>query len=64
MILLEGEFKCLSLWETGLPVLGLPGLVVYQKDENGEPRLLEELTQALHKVAATDLYYLGDIDPM
>jgi hypothetical protein len=43
IMLVEGEFKCLSLVEAGIPAIGLPSFNVYTNDENGEPRLLDNL---------------------
>ena len=47
--LTEGEFKTLSLLEAGVWAVGIPSFTVYQKDENGNRRLLRDLQVTLGK---------------
>jgi len=43
IVLVEGEFKALSLLELGLYTIGLPSFNIYLRDENGYRRLLRDL---------------------
>jgi hypothetical protein len=63
LYVVEGEFKALSLFEEGLAVTALPGLSCYAKDKaTGEPRLISELRQALHRVKPARGFFIGDAD--
>jgi Domain of unknown function (DUF3854) len=58
----EGEFKTLCLLEAGVWAVGIPSFTVYQKDENGNRRLLRDLQVTLGKEKPSAIYYLGDND--
>ena len=45
LILTEGEFKCLSLFESGYTAIGLTGLYTYT-NQNGIAKLLPEIQTA------------------
>jgi hypothetical protein len=62
VILVEGEFKALSLLEQGAYAIGLPSFVVYSNDENGNPRLLRDLQVMFSKEQPRLIYFLGDAD--
>jgi hypothetical protein len=62
IFLVEGEFKALSLLEVGVWAVGIPSFTVYQKDENGNRRLLRDLQVTLGKEKPSAIYYLGDSD--
>lgn len=57
VILVEGEFKALSLCEAGYPAIGLPGL--YATSEN---KLLPEIEEFVSEYKPAKIYYLGDSD--
>jgi hypothetical protein len=58
----EGEFKALSLLESGVWAVGIPSFTVYSKDESGNRRLLRDLQVTLGKEKPSAIYYLGDSD--
>lgn len=62
IVLVEGEFKCLSLLEEGVPAIGIPSFIVYMRDENGNRRLLRDLQVSFSREKPAVIYYLGDSD--
>jgi P4 family phage/plasmid primase-like protien len=60
--IVEGEFKDLSLAEEGWPVIGLPNFVVYQRDNNGQPKLLTDLARAFKKYQPKNVFFVTDND--
>ena len=60
--LTEGEFKALSMWESGNPTIGLPGLHCYERDENNNPQLLPALFDAVRFVEPKEIVFIGDCD--
>jgi Domain of unknown function (DUF3854) len=62
VVLVEGEFKTLSLLELGVYAIGLPSFVVYSKDEDGHRRLIRDLQVTLSKEKIQTIYFLGDAD--
>ena len=58
----EGEFKALSMWESGNPTIGLPGLHCYTRDGNGNPQILPALFDAIRFVQPTEIVFIGDAD--
>jgi hypothetical protein len=63
MLLVEGEFKALSLYDATVPVLGLPSFNVYQRDPSTrEPKLYPDIEIAIRKWAISTIYFLGDAD--
>jgi hypothetical protein len=62
LVLVEGEFKDLSLLELGIYSIGLPSFVVYTNDENGNRQLLRDLQVTLSKEKPKEIYFLGDSD--
>ena len=62
LVLVEGEFKDLSLLELGIYSIGLPSFVVYSNDENGNRQLLRDLQVTITKEKPDLLYFLGDGD--
>ena len=62
IFLVEGEFKALSLLETGVWAIGIPSFTVYSKDEDGDRQLLRDLQITLGKEKPAVIYYLGDAD--
>jgi hypothetical protein len=62
VVLVEGEFKALSLLELGIYAIGLPSFTVYSRDENEHRRLLRDLQVTLSKERIETIYFLGDAD--
>jgi hypothetical protein len=63
MILTEGEFKALSLYDATVPVLGLPSFNVYKRDPaTNQPKLYPDIETAIQKWAISTIYFLGDAD--
>jgi hypothetical protein len=63
MLLVEGEFKALSLYDATVPVLGLPSFNVYQRDPSThEPKLYPDIEIAIQKWTISTVYFLGDAD--
>jgi putative DNA primase/helicase len=63
LILTEGEFKTLSLYESGFETIGLPGLYTYSNDQQaGKPELLPEIHAALARTGAEEILFIGDAD--
>jgi hypothetical protein len=62
VVLLEGEFKTLSLNECGIYAIGIPSFIVYTKDQNGYRRLLDDLRRIFDHEAITTIYFVGDSD--
>jgi hypothetical protein len=62
IFLVEGEFKTLSLLESGVWAIGIPSFTVYQRDENENRRLLRDLQVTFAKEKPGKIYYLGDSD--
>jgi hypothetical protein len=62
VILVEGEFKALSLLELGIYAVGIPSFIVYRKDENGYRHLLRDLEQLFDRENIETIYFLGDSD--
>jgi hypothetical protein len=62
LVIVEGEFKALSVYELGMPVIGLCGLYTYKSDEKGEKTLLAEIDQATTRSSAEKVYFIGDAD--
>lgn len=58
--LIEGEFKALSLTESGFPAIGISGFWGWQ--ENG--RVHPDLEQALAYLAPKKLFWVGDSDTL
>jgi hypothetical protein len=61
LAIVEGEFKALSIYELGIGVIGLCGLYVYKRDEEGNRTLLPEINQALARSCAEKVY-IADAD--
>jgi putative DNA primase/helicase len=61
VVLIEGEFKALSLLELGVYTIGLPSFFVYIKDDDGRRRFLSDLQKAFSKEIKT-IYFIGDAD--
>jgi hypothetical protein len=61
-LLLEGEFKALSMSEEGIYTIGLPSFNVYLKDENKHRRLLRDLQVVFIREKIKTIYFLGDAD--
>jgi DNA polymerase I-like protein with 3'-5' exonuclease and polymerase domains len=62
LFITEGEFKCMSLVESGFPAIGLPGLHCYVRDTNDQPQLLPAIHQAVELVRPAELCFIGDSD--
>ena len=62
MVLTEGEFKALAIFESGMQVIGLCGLYVYKRGAEGDKRLLPEIGQAFARSCAEKVYFIGDAD--
>jgi hypothetical protein len=62
VVLVEGEFKALSLLELGIYALGLPSFIIYHRDENDHRRLLHDLQVTLAREKIKTIYFLGDAD--
>jgi Domain of unknown function (DUF3854) len=62
VILIEGEFKALSLLELGIYTVGIPSFTVYRKDENGYRHLLGDLQVLFDRENIETIYFLGDSD--
>lgn len=62
VVLVEGEFKALSLLELGVYVIGLPSFNVYLNDENGNRNLLRDLQVTFSREKIKVIYFLGDAD--
>ena len=62
LVIIEGEFKALSIRELGMQVLGLCGLYVYSNDKEGNRALLPEINLALGRSCAEKVYFIGDAD--
>jgi Domain of unknown function (DUF3854) len=62
VILVEGEFKALSLLELGICAVGIPSFTVYRKDENGYRHLLRDLQVLFDSGNIETIYFLGDSD--
>jgi phage/plasmid-associated DNA primase len=63
MLLVEGEFKALSLYDATVPVLGLPSFNVYQRDpKTNQPKLYSDIETAIGKWTISTVYFLGDAD--
>ena len=62
LILTEGEFKALSLSESGFSALGLPGISGAMRNENGEAKLHPELAAVLEFHKPARVLFLGDSD--
>ena len=61
LIVVEGEFKALSLCEVGFPTLGLPGL--YATASHGEEiEIISELQAAIEHIRPGRILYTGDRD--
>jgi hypothetical protein len=61
LILTEGEFKCLSLFESGYTAIGLTGLYTYT-NQNGVAKLLPEIPTAFDLATPEEIYFIGDSD--
>ncbi len=62
LFLSEGEFKCLSLEESGYQIIGLTGLYTYTRNQAGVPTLLPEIQTALSKTGVDEVFFFGDND--
>jgi hypothetical protein len=63
LILTEGEFKTLSLYESGFETIGLPGLYTYTNDQQaGTPELLPDIHAAVARTGAEEILFIGDAD--
>jgi P4 family phage/plasmid primase-like protien len=63
LILTEGEFKSLSLHESGYQTIGLAGLYTYKNNpQAGTAELLPEIQIAVAKTEAKEILFLGDSD--
>ncbi len=62
LVIVEGEFKALSIFELEINVIGLCGLYIYKRDEEGNRRLLAEIDQAIARSCAEKVYFIGDAD--
>lgn len=62
MVLVEGEFKALSLLELGLYTIGLPGFNIYLKDENGYRQLFRDLQLTFSREKIRRIFFIGDTD--
>lgn len=63
LILTEGEFKSLSLHESGYQTIGLAGLYTYKNNpQAGTAELLPEIQLAVAKTEAKEILFLGDSD--
>ena len=63
LVIVEGEFKALSLVEAGIPAVGISGFYgwKYEHSELGT-QLVEELLLAIHELAPRRILFLGDSD--
>lgn len=57
LVLVEGEFKALSLMDAGIAAVGLPGLYAVLED-----RILPELSAMLDRLRPERILFLGDSD--
>ncbi len=57
LVLVEGEFKAMSLTEIGIPAIGLPGFYAVSKG-----KLLDEVSSAIAHLRPSRILYLGDRD--
>jgi hypothetical protein len=62
ILLTEGEFKTLSGHEAGLPIIGLPGLVLHLTKNQERPKLLPDLENVLEVGDYRQIYFIGDAD--
>jgi hypothetical protein len=62
LVIVEGEFKALSIFELGMQVIGLCGLYTYRSDKDGKKNLLVEIEHALAHSRAEKVFFIGDAD--
>jgi len=62
LVIVEGEFKSLSLVDSGIAAIGLPGLGTYTRSDNGDRNLLDGIIDGVSIAQALRVYYLGDSD--
>ncbi|MDB4745819.1 DUF3631 domain-containing protein [Verrucomicrobia bacterium] len=61
LVIVEGEFKALSLIESRIAAIGLPSFFTYNND-GGEKKLLEGIMDAVNKLHTGRILFLGDSD--
>ncbi len=61
LVLVEGEFKCLSLVDAGVKAIGLPSFGTYTRTETGV-KLLAGIPEAIACTKPERLLFLGDSD--
>lgn len=63
LVIVEGEFKALSLVEAGIPAIGISGFYgwKYEHKELGT-QLVAELLLAIHELSPNRILFLGDSD--
>lgn len=62
LVIVEGEFKALSLIDKGIKAIGLPNFNTYERDESGNPELLAGIADAIAYAKPTRILFLGDSD--
>ncbi len=62
LVIVEGEFKALSLIEAGIKAIGLPSFGTYVKDEKGGQRLLDVIAEVIDLLKPERILFLGDSD--
>ncbi|MDA7645605.1 DUF3631 domain-containing protein [bacterium] len=61
LVIVEGEFKALSLVEAGIPAIGLPSFGTYV-NHDGEKILLEGILEVIQSRSVRLVYFIGDSD--
>jgi hypothetical protein len=58
IVIVEGEFKAISLVEEGIPSIGISGFYGFQEDDS----FLPEIKDILETYKPSEIYFLGDAD--
>ncbi len=62
LVIVEGEFKALSLIDSGIKAIGLPSFGTYVNDAEGEPQLLDGIAKVITRTKPERILFLGDSD--